>query len=316
MSTYERWKAYAHSAGLLKDNGDPWDMQKTRVSWLSWEMCERTSGFVAAREFWAQHGSQNVCDMTRMAELHDDVEITLRASLSTSKQAGAEPVAWECRKRVPNNPTWSEWTTCLERDHIAIQANSLHWGMVYQSRALCLAAPGAAIAAREQEAAINPAVLHEALGYAAHWAAFEDKRGNTLDAQRVRKVIASLASREEAPATPPAATPAAPGEVMVVAWQCQSPVAGLGYSYTDIPEQRAELERNGWTCHELSRTAALTQPTTVQQALTDEQANEIARASFEKHCGRPHPWEGAQPWVIDALKTAQTTALPGDKEAA
>jgi hypothetical protein len=76
------------------------------------------------------------------------------------------------------------------------------------------AAPGAAIAAREQEAAINPAVLHEVLGYAAHWAAFEEKRGNTLNAQRVCKVIASLASRREAPDTPFAVTPAAPSKVV------------------------------------------------------------------------------------------------------
>ncbi len=38
--------------------------------------------------------------------------------------------------------------------------------------------------------------------------------------------------------------------------------------------------------------------------LTDAQADSIAMAAFEKHCGRPHPWKGAQPWVIAAIKAA------------
>lgn len=62
-------------------------------------------------------------------------------TLTAAPAPASEAVAWECRKRVPNNPTWSEWTSCLERDHVAIQTQSLHWGMVYQSRALCLATP-------------------------------------------------------------------------------------------------------------------------------------------------------------------------------
>jgi hypothetical protein len=69
-----------------------------------------------------------------LAKLRDLIEAAAPAPAS-------EAVAWQCRKRVPNNPTWSEWTSCLERDHVAIQAQSLHWGMVYQSRALCLATP-------------------------------------------------------------------------------------------------------------------------------------------------------------------------------
>lgn len=35
--------------------------------------------------------------------------------------------------------------------------------------------------------------------------------------------------------------------------------------------------------------------------ITREQADAIAKASFEKLMGRPHPWEGAQDWVIAAI---------------
>lgn len=31
-------------------------------------------------------------------------------------------------------------------------------------------------------------------------------------------------------------------------------------------------------------------------------ANEIAKQSFEALCGRPHPWEGAQDWVLHAMR--------------
>ena len=48
----------------------------------------------------------------------------------------------------------------------------------------------------------------------------------------------------------------------------------------------------------------MTTRTPKDYALTDDQANAIALAAFEKHCGRPHPWEGAQPWVIAAIKAA------------
>lgn len=42
----------------------------------------------------------------------------------------------------------------------------------------------------------------------------------------------------------------------------------------------------------------------VRVPLSDEQADVIALVEFERHCGRPHPWEGAQPWVISAIKAA------------
>ena len=45
--------------------------------------------------------------------------------------------------------------------------------------------------------------------------------------------------------------------------------------------------------------------TAKQKPLTTEEANAIAKVEFEKHCGRPHPWEGAQPWVIAAIKAAR-----------
>ena len=42
----------------------------------------------------------------------------------------------------------------------------------------------------------------------------------------------------------------------------------------------------------------------VRAPLSDEQADVIALVEFERHCGRPHPWGGAQPWVIAAIKAA------------
>jgi len=42
--------------------------------------------------------------------------------------------------------------------------------------------------------------------------------------------------------------------------------------------------------------------------MTDDQLDEIARAAFERHNGRPHPWEGALPWVISAMRDAATPA--------
>lgn len=42
----------------------------------------------------------------------------------------------------------------------------------------------------------------------------------------------------------------------------------------------------------------------VRVPLSDEQADVIALVEFERHCGMPHPWDGAQPWVIAAIKAA------------
>lgn len=43
--------------------------------------------------------------------------------------------------------------------------------------------------------------------------------------------------------------------------------------------------------------------------MTNDRLDEIACAAFERHNGRPHPWEGALPWVIAAMRDAATTAL-------
>ncbi len=63
---------------------------------------------------------------------------------------------------------------------------------------------------------------------------------------------------------------------------------------------------HGCHCDECKQfyTPQPTQAQAVAVPLTDEQADAIALESFERHCGRPHPWEGAQPWVIAAIKAA------------
>lgn len=43
----------------------------------------------------------------------------------------------------------------------------------------------------------------------------------------------------------------------------------------------------------------MTTPHTAADTLPS--ANDVAKASFEALCGRPHPWEGAQPWVLAAM---------------
>lgn len=63
-----------------------------------------------------------------------------------------------------------------------------------------------------------------------------------------------------------------------------------------------EEARAAW--NRRAQPAASPAPVVAQEPLTGEQADAIAKASFEKHCGRPHPWEGAQPWVIAAIKHA------------
>lgn len=40
--------------------------------------------------------------------------------------------------------------------------------------------------------------------------------------------------------------------------------------------------------------------------MTNDEINELGREVFEKHCGRPHPYEGLQPWVIELVRAALT----------
>jgi hypothetical protein len=222
-------------------------------------------------------------------------------ALSTSKQAGEEPVAYSDstpRLHIGDSAFEDWYQNYLPNSvgHKQIARDAYAAGMGDPS---VTAAPGAAIAAREQEAAINPAVLREVLGYAGHWAAFEEKRGNTLDAQRVRNVIASLESPKEAPATPPAAIPAAPSdanEVQLLPWQAITEddlseyerfLVGEGVKNAGFfPVDANRLANIALHCiREVRATrAALTQPTTVQQAglpsslplPSDEAINEMA----------------------------------------
>lgn len=47
-------------------------------------------------------------------------------------------------------------------------------------------------------------------------------------------------------------------------------------------------------------------------SMTDDQINDLGRQVFERHCGRPHPFEGLQPWVIALVREAvlQTQGVP------
>jgi hypothetical protein len=49
--------------------------------------------FQAARDFWAQHGSQSVLDMTTTAELHNDAEMVIRGHRTPAPPVGAAPAA-------------------------------------------------------------------------------------------------------------------------------------------------------------------------------------------------------------------------------
>lgn len=40
--------------------------------------------------------------------------------------------------------------------------------------------------------------------------------------------------------------------------------------------------------------------------MTNDDINELGREVFEKHCGRPHQFEGLQPWVIELVRAALT----------
>lgn len=76
----------------------------------------------------------------------------------------------------------------------------------------------------------------------------------------------------------------------------------------DVPGQPSRMISRAGRDEASAIAAWNTRTTTQAQAgavpLTDEQADAIALESFERHCGRPHPWEGAQPWVIAAIKAA------------
>lgn len=277
----------------------------------------------------AGNGMQRGGDYVRLGDV--------LSALAQTMQPQAEPAAEEQAGAVADKLRAIELfaghirRTLDSEDFTAAKVPGLKDGLLYGAceRAIfiqnavkelraALAAPGAAIAAREQEAA-----LHEVLGYAEHWAAVEEKRGNTLDAQRVRKVIASLASRDEAPATPQGEPQrispehdkrnAAGARFAVEDLKLPLPAlpepfiasTEIGYSLHRAPE----VLRFGADCYRL----ALTQPTTVQQAEpSDVQMEQIADAIWGAQKKRL-PMSAAIEFAraVLALKTAQTTALPG-----
>lgn len=45
----------------------------------------------------------------------------------------------------------------------------------------------------------------------------------------------------------------------------------------------------------------------ITDAPSDDYFNELAKAVFQEHVGRPHPWEGVQHWVICAMRDAHVS---------
>lgn len=127
--------------------------------------------------------------------------------------------------------------------------------------------------------------------------------GDSVPGVSTRELVQALASREEAPATPPAAIPAAPSDALKQwAWHWFGP---------DADEE--------WIANALANLPgdALTQPTTVQQGVPDETVREAGRAWAYAE-GHEFPGESADAYLEGhraALKTAQTTALPGADDA-
>ena len=276
-----------------------------------------------------------------------------RASLSTSKQAGAEPVAIingedatalslldalidiydDTENKAPEHRCYVEgaWEECLS-----------------EARAF-LAAPGAAIAAREQEALPEPVMLSLFEGGEKTWPHYFDLkvgqrvRVHTGEEGRIETIlrgtkkyhvlirpdyggtygaweVTPLASREEAPATPQAAIPAAPSEVtdaQIIEWAIEEQFLLFCDEEDVIQIVRSAFQK--WPT-----LAALTQPTTVQQAEPSSamlrEALEEMLSEAETHCRSPYCDINFEEELLNkarrALKTAQTTALNGDKEAA
>jgi hypothetical protein len=230
-----------------------------------------------------------------------------RASLSTSKQEGVEPVGWQVRG-IGREDGPGEWRHADAEDVEAYRNGPDMWEL-----RPVFAAPGAAIAAREQ---VEP--MPEG------WKLVEKKTCYVLlDGDTV---VASLAGPESvhyaailarAIATPAAAIPAAPSGV-TEALRAFVDIKPLGYGAKGTRDidmaQWNEAHRAALVC-----LAALTQPTTVQQAGVLSALRRISLIEIERGMDGDEAIErgiAAVGMARAALKTAQTTAQPGDKEAA
>jgi len=224
-----------------------------------------------------------------------------RASLSTSKQAGAEPVDERALRTLADR--WEERaveetaTRRVDGHCMAAALRSCAMGL-----RIALSTPGAAIAAREQEAPSDDEQLVATLIHCSR-----EVSPTAMIGYDLASVLIRAAERIQSIATPPAAIPATPSEALIdklvedfKTAARSHPTATNGYNLKIWDNLRSQLR------------AALTQPTTVQQALSDE---DLIQSVYEKT--RSFASINILRAAYDVgIKTAQTTALPGDKEAA
>jgi hypothetical protein len=127
-----------------------------------------------------------------------------RASLSTSKQAGAEPVALPTDEEMREGFREYDWSVSGAKNQTPWQLwrDGVYWG----NRQIIKAAPGAAIAAREQEVDLSierlgVPTMESELRFV-HANILPDYSPNYKNSTMFRRIEAALASREEAPVTP------------------------------------------------------------------------------------------------------------------
>jgi hypothetical protein len=233
-----------------------------------------------------------------------DADRALRASLSTSKQAGAEPnttlaqpfnrLCYEALAAIPFDSDWSDTRERRAYGKRVAESAAQSCDIHLQQRLSTLAAPGAAIAAREQGSD------HARLDYVARSLRSIADRGRAGLGDSYPEILSLCITmrdmalqREEAPPTPPAAIPPSiiqeieygrdhgwPAETlkrlesMAAAWHQRAaipaaPSAGewkCGNEFLPYHPSASHVNpdyRDGWNaCYRL----ALTQPTTVQQA--------------------------------------------------
>jgi hypothetical protein len=222
-----------------------------------------------------------------------------RASLSTSKQAGAEPVAWA----IPRSRQFS-WEP----------QDARYWTALVPT-----AAPGAAIAAREQEAPSDDEQLVATLIHCSREVSPHAMAGYDL-----ASVLSRAAERIQSLSTPAAAIPAAPSEVNHPKQGDVLTFSAGGESFTEVvggfneggrlsapATYKRTLPLMSAMVREIYRLRAAL--TTVQQAEpSDVQMEQIADAIWGAQKKRL-PMSAAIEFAraVLALKTAQTTALPG-----
>ena len=211
-----------------------------------------------------------------------------RASLSTSKQAGAEPVAWRYRlKGFPwqyqDIPFFAGGTPGPREEHQALTLDDLLAILSAEKDA----APGAAIAAREQEDKSFPfyelrfimrVLDHQGSAPKEDWATAYGMAKRVFEHWHI-------ASRDEAPATPQAESEGVT-DAQIVQWAERHDIHG------GVEELRAMVG----DARTLENALPLTQPTTVQQAALWQWRRK------------------SEPWTLEKTFTLPVVATTADSE--